>query len=165
MGAPIAKALLGKAALADDSPYARGGIGLLGTRPSQEALEECDALLIVGSSFPYIEFYPEPGRARIVQIDHDPKRIGLRAPVECPLVGAAAVLEALLAKVVMHDDRSFLERARKRMKAWNELLEERWTRTGSPMKPQVVARELNKLLTNDAIVATDSSRRGGQVNG
>ena len=87
LGAPVAKALLGKGALPDDHPCSTGGIGLLGTRPSQEALEECDALLIVGSSFPYIEFYPEPGQARVVQIDHDPKRIGLRAPVECPLVG------------------------------------------------------------------------------
>jgi pyruvate dehydrogenase (quinone)/pyruvate oxidase len=157
LGAPVAKALLGKAALADDSPYATGGIGLLGTRPSQEALEECDALLIVGSSFPYIEFYPEPGQARVVQIDHDPKRIGLRAPVECPLVGdAAAVLDALLPKLEAHDDRSFLEKAQKRMKAWNDLLEERGTRTESPMKPQVVAHELNKLLQDDAIVATDS---------
>jgi pyruvate dehydrogenase (quinone) len=93
LGAPVAKALLGMGALADDSPYATGGIGLLGTRPSQEALEECDALLIVGSSFPYIELYSEPGQVRIVQIDHDPKRIGLRAPVGCPLIGdAAAVL-------------------------------------------------------------------------
>jgi pyruvate dehydrogenase (quinone)/pyruvate oxidase len=157
LGAPVAKALLGKGVLADDSPYATGGIGLLGTRPSQEALEECDALLIVGSSFPYIEFYPEPGQARVVQIDHDPKRIGLRAPVECPLVGdAAAVLDALLPKLEAHDDRSFLEKAQKRMKAWNDLLEERGTRTESPMKPQVVAHELNKLLKDDAIVATDS---------
>jgi pyruvate dehydrogenase (quinone) len=157
LGAPVAKALLGKAALADDSPYATGGIGLLGTRPSQEALEECDALLIVGSSFPYIEFYPEPGQARVVQIDHDPKRIGLRAPVECPLVGdTAIVLDALLPKLEMHEDRSFLEKAQKRMKEWRELLEERGSRADRPMKPQVVAHELNKLLRDDAIIATDS---------
>ena len=90
LGAPIVKALLGKAALPDDSPYTTGGIGLLGTRPSQEALEECDTLLIVGSSFPYIEFYPKPGQARVVQIDIDPMRIGLRYPVECGLVGDTA---------------------------------------------------------------------------
>ena len=157
LAAPVAKALLGKGALADDNPYATGGIGLLGTRPSQEALEECDALLIVGSSFPYIEFYPEPGQARIVQIDHDPKRIGLRAPVECPLVGdASAVLDALLPKLAVREDRSFLEKAQSRMKAWNELLEQRGSRADSPMKPQVVAHELNKLLKDDAIIATDS---------
>lgn len=157
LGAPVAKALLGKAAMPDDSPYATGGVGLLGTRPSQEGLEECDALLIVGSSFPYIEYYPKPGQARVIQIDHDPKRIGLRAPVECPLVGdAAGVLDALLPMLPYNEDRSFLERAQKRVKAWNATLEERASRMDVPMKPQVVAYELNKLLDDDAIIATDS---------
>ena len=94
---PIIKPLLGKAVVPDDSPYTTGGIGLLGTAPSQEALEECDTLIICGSSFPYIEFYPEPGHARAVQIDIDPARIGLRYPVEVGLIGPCAeVLRALL---------------------------------------------------------------------
>src|SRR5476649_1704661 len=87
LNAPIVKALLGKAAVPDDSPYTTGGIGLLGTKPSQEALEECDTLLIVGASFPYIEYYPKPGQAKAVQIDMDPARIGLRYPVSVGLVG------------------------------------------------------------------------------
>jgi len=157
LGAPVIKALLGKAALPDDSPYCTGGIGLLGTRPSQEAMEECDALLIVGSSFPYIEFYPKPGQARVVQIDHDPMRIGPRAPVECPLVGdSARALAALLPHLTMREDRSFLETAQKGMKEWQELMRERAGRMEKPMKPQVVADALNKLLQDDAIVATDS---------
>jgi len=157
LGAPVVKALLGKAALPDDSSYSTGGIGLLGTRPSQEAMEECDALLIVGSSFPYIEYYPKPGKARIVQIDHDPKRIGLRCPVECPLVGdASQVLDALIPSLQMKEDRSFLEKAQKAMKAWNALMDERGTRDEMPMKPQVVAHELNKLVGDNAIIATDS---------
>ncbi|HUO94450.1 MAG TPA: thiamine pyrophosphate-dependent enzyme [Rhizomicrobium sp.] len=157
LGAPVVKALLGKGALPDDSPYSTGGIGLLGTKPSQEAMAECDALLIVGSSFPYIEYYPKPGKARVVQIDHDPKRIGLRCPVECPLVGdAGRVLDSLLAQLTMREDRSFLEQAQKGMKAWNELMVERGTREDKPMKPQVVAHELNKLVDDNAIIATDS---------
>src|SRR5207245_8064410 len=87
VGAPIAKPLLGKAVVPDDSPYTTGGIGLLGTAPSQEALEECDTFIIAGSSFPYIEFYPKPGQARTVQIDIDPVRIGLRHPGESGLTG------------------------------------------------------------------------------
>src|SRR5947209_195283 len=75
LAAPIVKALLGKAAVPDDSPYTTGGIGLLGTKPSQEAMEDCDTLLMVGTSFPYIEFMPKPGQARGVQIELDPKRI------------------------------------------------------------------------------------------
>lgn len=157
LGAPVAKALLGKAVLPDDSPYTTGGTGLLGTAPSQDALESCDTLLIAGSSFPYIEFYPEPGKARAVQIDMDPKRIGLRYPVEAALVGdTAGVLGALLPRLERHSDRSFLEKAQAGMAKWRELMHERGTRTDRPMKPQVVAHELNKLLADDAIIATDS---------
>ncbi len=157
LGAPIAKPLLGKAAIPDDSPYNLGGVGLLGTRPAHDALESCDMLLIAGSSFPYIEFYPKPGQAKGVQIELDPKRIGLRCPVEAGLVGdCARVLQALLPRLKRREDRSFLEKAQKGMKHWNELMTERGTRKDKPMKPQVVAHELNKLLRDDAIVTTDS---------
>jgi pyruvate dehydrogenase (quinone) len=157
LGAPIIKPLLGKGAVPDDSPYCTGGIGLLGTKPSQEALENCDTLLIAGSSFPYIEFYPQPGQAKAVQIDIDPKRIGLRYPIVAGLVGdTGRVLRALLPRLTHRKDRSFLEAAQKGMKEWSELMVERGTRKDKPMKPQVVAHELNKLLSDDAIVATDS---------
>ena len=113
--------------------------------------------MIAGSSFPYIEFYPKPGQARAVQIELDPKRIGLRYPVEAGLVGdCARVLRTMLSMLEHREDRSFLEKAQAGMKAWNELMDERGTRTDKPMKPQVVAHELNKLLHDDAIVATDS---------
>jgi pyruvate dehydrogenase (quinone)/pyruvate oxidase len=157
LGAPVVKPLLGKGALPDDSPYSTGGIGLLGTLPSQEALEECDTLLIAGSAFPYIEYYPRPGQARAVQIDLDPQRIGLRHSIEAGLVGdARKVLEALLPRLQHRDDRSFLAKAQAGMKEWNALMVERGTRPDKPMKPQVVAHELDKLLRHDAIVATDS---------
>jgi pyruvate dehydrogenase (quinone) len=157
LGAPIAKPLLGKGVVPDAHPLTTGGIGLLGTTPSQEALEDCDTLLIVGSSFPYIEFYPEPGQAKVVQIELDPQRVGLRAPLDAALVGdAARVLRALLPKLEHRTDRSFLKKAQKGMDDWRALTEERGTRRDSPMKPQVVAHELNKLLPDDAIVATDS---------
>jgi pyruvate dehydrogenase (quinone)/pyruvate oxidase len=157
LGAPIVKALLGKAAVPDDSPYTTGGIGLLGTRPSQEAMEECDSLLVVGSSFPYIEFLPKPGQAHAVQIDLDPARIGLRYPVEVGLVGdTRRTLRALLPLLHAREDASFLEKAQKRMKDWRELMEEQGTREDMPMKPQVVARELGRRLQDDAIVSCDS---------
>jgi pyruvate dehydrogenase (quinone) len=157
LGAPIVKPLLGKAAVDDSNPYSIGGVGLLGTRPAQEALEDCDTLLIAGSSFPYIEYYPKPGQARAVQIEIDPMRVGLRYPVAAGLVGDVNhVLRVMLPKLTMHKDRSFLESAQKGMKAWNALMEERGTVQDKPMKPQVVAHELNKLLSDDAIIATDS---------
>ncbi|HZS85655.1 MAG TPA: thiamine pyrophosphate-dependent enzyme [Stellaceae bacterium] len=157
LGAPVAKPLLGKACLPDASPYSVGGVGLLGTRPAQEALENCDTLLIIGSSFPYIEFYPKPGQARAVQIELDPKRIGLRYPAEAALVGdTIRVLRALKPHLKRNENRAFLETAQKGMAEWNRLMAERGTRRDMPMKPQVVAHELGQCLADDAVIATDS---------
>ena len=154
---PIIKPLLGKAVVPDDSPYTTGGVGLLGTAPSQDALADCDTLIIAGSSFPYLEFYPKPGKAKTVQIDLDPARIGLRHPADVGLVGdCRAVLSALLSLVDQKEDRSFLEQAQKDMKDWKDLMKTRGTRTDMPMKPQVVTYHLNKLLDNNAIVSSDS---------
>jgi pyruvate dehydrogenase (quinone) len=157
IGAPIVKALLGKAVVPDRSPYTTGGIGLLGTAPSQEAMKECETLIIAGSGFPYLEFYPKPGQAKTVQIDIDPARIGLRHPVDVGLPGEyRSVLRALLALNEKKTDQDFLEKAQKNMRKWNRLLEERGTRKDKPMKPQVVTWNLNKLLDDNAIVSTDS---------
>src|SRR5205807_8996333 len=133
LAAPIVKALLGKAAVPDDSPYTTGSIGLLGTKPSQEALEECDTLLMVGTSFPYVEFLPKPGQARGVQIELDPMRIGLRYPVEVGLVGdSRRTLQALIPMLQRHDDRSFLETAQKGMAAWWTMMDEHASVTAMP---------------------------------
>ena len=157
LAAPIVKALLGKAAVPDDSPYTTGTIGLLGTRPSQEVLEECDTLLMAGTSFPYLEFLPRPGQARAVQIELNPARVGLRYPVEVGLVGdSGRTLQALLPLLGRKSDRSFLERAQAGMRDWWALMEERGSRADTPMKPQVVAWELGRRLGPDAIVACDS---------
>jgi len=157
LAAPIVKALLGKAVVPDDSPYTTGTIGLLGTKPSQEAMEECDTILIAGSSFPYIEFMPKPGQARGVQIDVDQIRIGLRYPVE---VGLAAdcktTLQMLLPLIEQRSRRSFLSEAQAGMKDWSKFMEKQAAAASTPMKPQVVAAELGKRLPNDAIVNCDS---------
>lgn len=157
LGAPIIKALLGKTVVPDTHPLTTGGIGLLGTRPSQEAMEECDALLIVGSTFPYIEYYPKPGQARVIQIDCDASRIGLRAPAEVGLVGdARAVLEQLNAKLTRKESREFLTRSQQRMQEWRQMLHESAMVDTQPMKPGRAACELSERLADDAIVAWDS---------
>ena len=157
VGGPIIKALLGKAVVPDRDPYTTGGIGLLGTAPSQDAMQECDTLIIAGSGFPYLDFYPEPGRAKAVQIDVNPTRIGLRYPAEVGLVGdCKTVLRALFPLIKKKADQSFIETCQKRMKSWIELTEERGRRTDMPMKPQAVTYHLNKLLQPDAIVSADS---------
>jgi len=162
LGAPIVKALRGKALVPDTHPMTTGGIGLLGTRPSQEAFEQCDTLLIVGSTFPYIEYYPKPGQARGVQIDRDAARIGLRFPVEAGLAGdARATLELLNARLERKQDRSFLEQAQRGADAWRTLLRESAGTNERPMKPGRIARDLADRLAPDAIVAWDSGHNTG----
>jgi pyruvate dehydrogenase (quinone) len=159
LGAPIAKASLGKDCVPDDHPYVTGGIGVLGTRPTQDAMEGCDAFVLVGSSMPYIEFLPQPGQAVCVQIDDKPERIGLRYPADVGLVGdARATLRSLLPHLERNEDRTFLEQARQGIGDWWQLMEERGTRTDAPMKPQVVAWHLAEALDDDAIVCGDSGQ-------
>src|SRR4051794_8346224 len=159
LGAPVAKASLGKDCIPDDSPYTTGGIGVLGTRPTAEAMDSCDGFVIVGSSMPYIEFLPAPGQAKCVQIDDKPERIGLRYPVDIGLVGdAKATLRELLPLLGRRDDRTFLKHAQQGMEAWWKLLEHRASREGPPMKPQTVAWNLAKVLADNAIVCGDSGQ-------
>ena len=156
VGGPVVKALLGKAVLPDRSPYTTGGIGLLGTAPSVDAMEECDTLVIIGSSFPYMEFLPKPGQAKCVQIEIDPTRIGLRHPVDAALVGDAKTILSALLPLLKKKNGKFLKKAQENMVEWNKLMAERGTRPDMPMKPQVVTHTLNKLLNDDAIVSSDS---------
>jgi len=156
LGAPVVKALLGKAAVPDNSPYTTGGIGLLGTEPSQDAIKGCDTLFIVGSSFPYIEFLPEPGSIKCVQIELDPQRVSLRHPADVALVGdTKTCLRALIPMLKKHD-KAFLKKAQEAKAEWQKLMEERGTRDDKPMKPQVLGWELGKRIPSNAIVTSDS---------
>jgi pyruvate dehydrogenase (quinone) len=158
LGAPIVKAMLGKDAVPDDSPYCLGGYAMVGTRPAQNALRACDAILIVGSSSPYIEFLPEPGSAVGVQIDDRPERIGLRYPVEVGLCGDAKLtlgeLEPLLEQ---RADRSFLEQAQGEMQDWRALAEKRAEPVeGEPIKPDAIPYHLGRAMADRAILCGDS---------
>src|SRR5918912_78033 len=155
--APIVKPMLGKDCVPDDSLYTTGSIGVVGTRPSSDAMAGCDALLIVGSSFPYIEFLPAPDQAVGIQIDDRPERIGLRYPVEHGLVGDAKLtLQELIPLLDRNDDRAFLEEMQESIRDWWALMEERGTRDDVPMKPQVVTWNLAHHLRDDAIICGDS---------
>jgi pyruvate dehydrogenase (quinone) len=162
LGAPIVKALLGKAVVPDEHPLTTGGIGLLGTRPSHEVFEECDTLLIVGSTFPYVEYYPKPGQARGIQIDRDASRIGLRFPVEAGLVGDARhTLRVLIARAKAHGDRTFLEKAQRRKQEWMDLLNRSADAVHGRLTPDRLARDVGRRLADDAIVAWDSGHNTG----
>jgi pyruvate dehydrogenase (quinone) len=157
LGAGVAKALLGKAAVPDDLPFVTGSIGLLGTKPSWTLMSECDTLLMVGSSFPYSEWLPKPGQARGIQIDIEPTMLSIRYPMELALVGdAKETLKELLPLLRRRDDRSWREQLEEEIRQWWLLLEERAMQDADPINPQRLFWELNKVLPSDAIISTDS---------
>ncbi|MEA2161075.1 MAG: hypothetical protein QOD66_3455 [Solirubrobacteraceae bacterium] len=157
LGAGVAKALLGKAVLPDDLPWVTGSIGLLGTKPSWTLMQECDTLLMVGSSFPYSEFLPEEGQAKAVQIDIDGKMIGIRYPMDVNLIGdSGETLRALLPRLTRKPDRSWREQIEREVGEWWNLIEHRAELTANPVNPQLVFRELSKRLPDRAILASDS---------
>ncbi|MEU9396720.1 thiamine pyrophosphate-requiring protein [Streptomyces sp. NPDC048324] len=157
LGAGVAKALLGKDALDDHLPYVTGSIGLLGTRPSYELMQECDTLLVIGSSFPYTQFLPEFGQARAVQIDIDPHMVGMRYPFEVNLVGdARAALQRLLPHLRQAKDDAWRKKIEKNTARWWEVMERRAAVDADPINPEYVVHALNGLLPDNVILAADS---------
>jgi pyruvate dehydrogenase (quinone) len=157
LGAPVVKALLGKAVIPDIHPVSIGGLGLLGTDPASDAMNEADTLLMIGTSFPYIDYLPKPGQAKGIQIDIKAEKIGLRYPVEVGLVGDSRLtLAALLPLLWQKRNLDFLRSKQQAMKNWVDLLKERSTRTDKPIKPQVIAAAVSAELKDDAIISVDS---------
>ncbi|GAA2383495.1 thiamine pyrophosphate-requiring protein [Streptomyces coeruleofuscus] len=157
LGAGVAKALLGKDVLSDELPYVTGSIGLLGTRPSYELMRDCDTLLTIGSSFPYTQFMPEFGKARGVQIDIDPHMVGMRYPYEVNLVGdAKATLERLIPLIEEGRGREWYDTVCANVTRWRDVMERRAGLDADPINPEYVARALDPLLPDNAIVASDS---------
>jgi pyruvate dehydrogenase (quinone) len=157
LGAGVAKALNGRAALPDDLPFVTGAIGLLGTKPSSDMMADCDTLLMVGSNFPFADWLPEEGQARGVQIDIDGRLIGMRYPMEVSLVGDSRhTLRALLPLLRSKDDRSWRERIEKDVDRWWRVLEERAMMPGDPINPMRVFHELSPLLPDGCILTADS---------
>jgi pyruvate dehydrogenase (quinone) len=156
LSAPIVKSLLGKMVVADDSPYTTGGLGLLGTKPSEELMEEADTLLMLGTNFPYTKFLPEPGKAKVVQVEIDPARAGTRIPTDVPLVGdVAATLEALL-PLIERKDRAFLTKYQEKTHDWRQAMAALESPDRDPIAPQYLAHELDAQAADDAILTCDS---------
>lgn len=157
LGAGIAKALLGKAVLPDDTPGVTGSIGLLGTKPSWEMMTDCDTLLMIGSSFPYSEFLPKEGQARGIQIDLDPKVLGIRYPMELNLTGdAAQTLRELIPLLKRKGDRSWRKEIEDHVSDWWKVLEARAMNDAAPINPQRVFWELSPRLPDNCILSSDS---------
>ncbi|MEV4601849.1 thiamine pyrophosphate-requiring protein [Amycolatopsis sp. NPDC049253] len=156
-GAGVAKALLGKDVLPDDLPYVTGAIGLLGTRPSYELMNDCDTLLIIGSGFPYSQFLPPFGQARAVQIDLDARFLGLRYPTEVTLLGdAKSTLEQLIPLLERKTERAWRERIEKNVTEWSDTVTRQAMLAADPINPMRIVHELSERIPEDAIVTADS---------
>ncbi len=157
LAAPVIKTLPGKAVLPDDSPYTTGGIGLLGTRPSEELIEDIDTLLMLGTNFPYTKHLPEPGRVRVVQIEADPTRAGARLPTEVPMVADVAEgLRALIPHLRRRTDTGHLEKYQKLMIGWRADLRALESPKRDPIAPQYLVHVLDEAAADDAILTCDS---------
>ena len=157
LGAGVAKALLGKSVLPDDISYVTGAIGLVGTKPSWQLMEECDTLLMIGSSFPYSEFLPKEGQARGVQIDIDAKMLGIRYPMDVHLEGdSKATLQALIPYIKKKEDKSWRSQVESNVAKWWRVLEARTHNSADPINPQYVFWELSKRLPDNSIITADS---------
>jgi pyruvate dehydrogenase (quinone) len=157
LAAPIVKTLSGKDTVPDDSPYTTGGIGLLGTRPSEDLMEEIDTLLMVGTNFPYTKHLPEPGKVRVAQIEADPVRAGARIPTEVPVVGdAKQALEGLLPLLKQRSDTKFLEKCQKEMGKWRKNMAALQDAGRDPISPQYLVSVLDELAADDAVLTCDS---------
>jgi pyruvate dehydrogenase (quinone) len=157
LASPVVKTLSGKMAVPDDHPLVTGGLGLLGTKPSEEVMEQADTLLMVGTNFPYTKHLPGPDQVRTVQIDQDPVRAGNRMPTEVPLVAdAAKALRALAPLLERKSDRGFLERAQEEMGKWRRDMAALEDPHRDPIQPQYLARTVDRLASDDAILSSDS---------
>ena len=160
LGAGVAKALLGKAAVPDDVPFCTGSIGLLGTKPSWELMQGCDVLLLCGTGFPYSEFLPQEGQARAVQIDLKGRQQSIRYPDDVILTGdARETLRALQPLLRRHEDRNWQQRVTESVADWWKLMDEQ----GQPqlssrgtLRPQGLFHTLSPRLPENAIVSCDS---------
>src|SRR4051794_11348912 len=157
LGAGVAKALLGREVLPDELPYVTGPIGLLGSTASYELMKGCDTLFMIGTSFPYSEWLPEEGQAKGVEIDIDPRFIGVRYPMQANLVGdAKETLTALLPLLQRKSDRSWREKIEHEVAEWWRVLDDRAHDKADPVNPQLVAHELSPRLPDDVILTADS---------
>ena len=157
LGAPVAKSLLGRNVLDDDSPFSTGGIGQLGTAPSEQMMKSCDTVMILGCTMPYYKFYPELGQARCVQVDMKAEHISLRYPAEIGLVGdVRGTLQKLLPRLTVKSDQNFLHEIQKAMETWGDALRRDLAKSSDQIKPQQAAAEIGKQIDRDALIALDT---------
>lgn len=157
LGAGVATALLGKDVVPGDVPFHTQQLGLLGSQPSYEMMQDCDTLLMIGTNYPYAEFLPKTGQARGVQIDLSSEHLSLRYPMEVNLAGdTKATLIALLPYLTQTEDMSWQEDIIEGMRDWEDIVAQEAAVEADPINPRLVYQALNERLPADAIVTADA---------
>lgn len=157
LNAGVAKALLGKSALPDDLPFVTGTIGFFGTTATENMMNDCDTLLLIGTGFPYAEFLPKEGQARAVQIDIDGKMLSLRYPAEVNLLGdSKETLKRLIPLIHKKADNAWRAKIEQDVRVWNQEQKQLALREADPLNPQLVFSELSPQLPDNCILTADS---------
>ncbi|MED0798614.1 pyruvate oxidase [Bacillus inaquosorum] len=152
--APIVVTLPAKGVVPDKHPHFLGNLGQIGTKPAYEAMEECDLLIMLGTSFPYRDYLPDDTPA--IQLDSDPAKIGKRYPVTAGLVCDSALgLRELTEYIERKEDRRFLDACTEHMQHWWNEIEKDETEAATPLKPQQVVARLQEAAADDAVLSVD----------
>lgn len=152
--APIVITLPAKGVVPDSHPHFLGNLGQIGTKPAYEAMEECDLLIMLGTSFPYRDYLPDDTPA--IQLDSDPAKIGKRYPVNAGIVSDAALgLKELTEYIEYKEDRRFLDACTEHMKHWWKEIEKDETEATHPLKPQQVIARLQDAAAENAVLSVD----------
>jgi pyruvate dehydrogenase (quinone) len=156
LGAPVVHALRGKEHVEWDNPFDVGMTGLIGFSSGYQAMLDCDALLMLGTDFPYRHFYP--AKAKVAQVDRDPSALGRRVRLDLGVVGdVAETLRALAPRLKAKTDQRFLKAARDHYAKAREGLDElaKPSAPGRPIHPQYLTKLVNELAAADAIFTAD----------
>lgn len=156
LGAPVVHALRGKEHVEWDNPFDVGMTGLIGFSSGYHAMLNCDTLIMLGTDFPYRQFYPTD--AKIIQVDRNPQALGRRATLDLGIAAdVSETLQALLPRLTRKTDRSFLETSLKHYEKARQGLDDlaEPSKAGRPIHPQYVARLLSELADDDAIFTAD----------
>ncbi|WP_455827033.1 ubiquinone-dependent pyruvate dehydrogenase [Pseudomonas graminis] len=156
LGAPVVHALRGKEHVEWDNPFDVGMTGLIGFSSGYHAMLDCDTLIMLGTDFPYRQFYPTD--ATIIQVDRDPQALGRRATLDLGIAAdVSETIDALLPRLTRKTDRSFLETSLKHYEKARQGLDDlaQPSKADRPIHPQYVARLLSELADDDAIFTAD----------
>ncbi|MER5741574.1 thiamine pyrophosphate-dependent enzyme [Streptomyces sp. NPDC002262] len=171
LSAPMVLTLKGKEGFEDENPYEVGQTGLIGNPAAAHAMDTCDTLIMLGTDFPYRDWYPED--CRVVQIDTREEHLGRRVPVDVGLAGdVGATLRALLPLLTPVPSRTHLDEARERFARWRESqagladpahdrhllgrVRAMFDNRAEDIRPEALAAAVDRHAADDAVFTSDT---------